>query len=69
MWGDTATQGRCTAEDDGSGVRAGRQACAAAAIPGVEAWGATTRPLAERLGGVMVIGRRGQLTSNFQHSF
>ena len=30
--------------------------------------GGTTGPLAERLGGVMVIGRQGQLTSNFQHS-
>ena len=38
-------------------------------IPGVEAGGATTRQLAERLGGAMVAGRRGQLTSNFQYFF
>ena len=36
---------------------------------GVRPGEATMRQLAGRLGGVMVIGRRGQLTSDFQYSF
>ena len=61
MWGATATQGGRTAADSGEGLT---QVVRRAPLrqPGVETGEATTRQLAERLDGIMVIGRRGHLT-------